>query len=71
MLESDCDVTAVASDGAMIAIMQHDDVAMRLIGAGGMSESFDQTLRRLRFPIPANLRPHHHAAHSRALDLFV
>jgi len=66
MFESSDDVMPVAAQGAMIAVMQHDNIAMRLVWARNASEPLDQSLRRLRLPVPANFRPHNDAPHSRA-----
>ena len=52
----------------MIAVMHHDDVAVRAVRARDAREPLDQSLRRLRFPVPANFRPHHDALHSRAAN---
>ena len=68
MFESGDDMMAVAAESAMIAVMQHDDVAVRPVRARDAREPFDQALGRLRLPVPANFRPHHDAPHSRAAN---
>ena len=66
MFEGRDDVLAVAAQGAMIAVMQHHDVPVRPVRARDACEPLDQALRRLRLPVPANFRPHHHTRDSRA-----
>jgi hypothetical protein len=70
MLERGDDMTTVAAKTAIIAVVHHDDVASNLIRASDTRESRDQTLRRLRLPVPANFRPHDDASHSRAANFF-
>lgn len=65
MFEGRDDVMPVAAQRAMVSIMQHHDVAPRPARTRDAREPLDQSLRRLRIPIPANFRPHDHALHSR------
>jgi hypothetical protein len=71
MFERGDNMLAVTAEGAIIAIVQHDNVALRLGRSRDARESLDQTLGRLRLPVPANLRPHHDAPHSRAANFSV
>ncbi len=66
MFERGDDMMTVAAERAMIAVMQHYDVAAPPTWTRHMSEPLDQAPGRLRLPVPANFRPHHHALHSRA-----
>src|ERR1700686_1828151 len=68
MFESGDHVMAVAAERAMIAVMQDDDVAPRPVLARDARKSFDQAIGPLRLPVPANFRPHHYAANSRAAN---
>jgi hypothetical protein len=68
MFERGDDMNTVGAEGAMIAVVQQDDIALRLIRASGARETLDQTLWGLRFPVPATFRPHHDAADSGAAN---
>ena len=52
MFESRYDMPPVATERAVIAIMQHEDVAVRAAGGCDAREPRNQPLRRLRFPVP-------------------
>src|SRR5712691_5672308 len=61
----------VAAERAMIAVMKHNDVAMRAARARGSHQPRDQTLWRLRLPVPTNPRPHHDPLHVGAANLSI
>src|SRR5258708_18012402 len=58
----------VAAESTMIAVVKHHDVALRAARTRCSRQPGDQSLRRLRLPIPSNPRPHHHALHSGPLN---
>jgi hypothetical protein len=68
MFESRYDMPPVATERAVIAIMQQEDVAVRAARAADAREPRNQPPGRLRFPVPAHLRPHDDSLHSRAAD---
>src|ERR1700674_3888157 len=71
MFERIDNVMPVAAERAVIAVGKHDDVAMRAARAGGSRKPGDQTLGRLRLPVPTNRRPHHDSLHAGAADLSI
>lgn len=62
------DMAAVAAESAMIAVVQHDDVAARPVRARHARESGDQAVGRLRFPVTEKFRPHDDALDPRATN---
>jgi hypothetical protein len=68
MFERGDNVMPVAAQSAMVAVMKHDDIAFRAAGTRDAREPRNQSLGRLRLPVPTNPRPHHHALHSRAAN---
>src|SRR3977135_183225 len=54
MFERSDNVMPVAAESAMIAVMEHDDVAVRGAWTTDAREPCDQTLGRLRLPVPTN-----------------
>ena len=68
MFESCDHMVTVAAEATVISVMHHHNVALRPILAGDMREPFDQAPWRLRFPVPADFRPHYDALHSRAAN---
>jgi hypothetical protein len=60
----------VSAESAMIAVVHHDDISAGPARACDARQPRDQPFGRLRFPVPADFRPHHHAAYSRAANFF-
>jgi len=54
MFEGSDDVQAIGAEGAVIAVVQHDDVAQAAVRLRNDREPLNQFLRRLRFPVLAN-----------------
>src|SRR5882672_1233578 len=71
VFERSDNVTPVATESAVIAVVKHNDVAMSAARAPGSREPCDQTLGRLRLPVPANPGPHHDSLDAGAANLSI
>jgi hypothetical protein len=71
MLERRHDVQTIAAERAMIAVVQHNDIPVRTVRLRYARQTFNQSLRRLWFPVAAQFRPHHNALEARAANFSI
>jgi ribosomal protein L10 len=55
VFERSDNMKTVSAKSSMIAVVHYNNVTVRPVRAGDARKRFDETLWRLRFPVPANL----------------